>query len=119
MQGANRFLPRWYNDMPDGVLRAFNGLFGNESYTSSGAEYFYLVMGKDSKEKLTMISGVAASGTQIPLPADCLEADCHWIVSVAKVQLAVTNAFAMSGFECEITAGRVCNVRCRAQNWVS
>jgi hypothetical protein len=104
-------------DMPTGMTASKTTLTkGNQSEEQIG-EYFYLVMGKDSNGALQMISGSAATGTQIPLPANCAAEDCHWFVSIKYVEMA--SDYAWSGYSIEITANRTVNIYTKGNNWVA
>ena len=104
-------------DMPTGIESAETALTASNSYgpTAAGA-YWYMSMGKNSSGEFVMASGEEDSGTVIPLPTDCAEADCHWIVSVKWAQSA---GFAWTGFTTSINASRECIIRNEGYNWVS
>lgn len=101
--------------IPSNVLRTFTGLSGNNSYYQDDGEYFYLSIGKDSNGALQIASGLSALGTAIPLPTGCIQANCTWIVSIARIN---QNDTAGNGFEVQINSSRIVSARERANNWV-
>lgn len=119
LQSAGAAAPTWapgpFATFPTGITRSSATLFGNGSYTSSGAEYFYLTIGRDSTGGLQIVSGSTASGVAVPLPAGCTQANCNWIIAPACIN---GTDHTMSAFELSIDASRVVTVRARDNNWV-
>lgn len=99
-----------------GPTNASAGCGATSSYgPTAGGRYYYFCIGKNSSGQLVMASGEAASGTAIPLPAGCAQADCHWIVSV---QQAYSAGFAGVGFAVAIAADRTVTIYSYGYNWV-
>jgi hypothetical protein len=112
--------PSWQSVMAltgTGPTNASAGCGAASSYgPTAGGRYYYFCIGKNSSGQLVMASGEAASGTAIPLPAGCAQADCHWIVSV---QQAYSAGFAGVGFAVAIAADRTVTIYSYGYNWVS
>lgn len=89
---------------------------GNQGPTTAGQEYFYLTIGTNSSGNIVMASGTAGVATPIPLPADCTQANCCWIVSPKYCYL---NGVAMFGFSVAIDANRYVTIQTKGTNWVN
>jgi len=93
----------------------YTAITGNQGPTTTGHEYYYLTIGKDSTGAIKMVSGVASVGTAVPLPDDCLQADCCWIISP---KYFVLNGVAMHSFTTGIDGSRVVSIGVSGTNWV-
>jgi hypothetical protein len=102
-------------DMPTGVETSQASLGGNVSASANGS-YYYISIGKDSNGITQMASGVANTGTAIPLPTGCAQENCHWLVSI---KTCTVSQFAFYAMDIAIDSSRVVTIRVSGNNWVS
>lgn len=100
---------------PIGFTNSAHGFSGGNIGPYNIGEYYYLTIGKNSSGILQIISGYAATGTAIPLPGDCVQADCQWIVSVKYCE---ANTAAWFGYDIAIDANRIVTISSKSNNWV-
>jgi len=109
-------LPASAPSISTGPTNDFVAVGGYNQGPNDSGTFYYLVVGKSSTGVLKVISGYGAAGSVIPLPADCAQADCSWIVSCKYYP---NGCLGQNMFNTQITAGRAVTVRTYGTNWVS